>query len=720
MKSLTAFILAGLIALLSLASPALAAERLADATSPYLQLHKADPVDWWPWGPEALAEAKRRDKPILLSIGYLACHWCHVMQDENFTDPQTAALMNEKFVNILVDREERPDIDALYQEAAAMMGMPGGWPMNIFLTPEGRPFYGGLYFPPEAELGMPAFREVLRAVSDTWRDDPANVQLFGFRIMSAIEASSATKSGEAPPAPAQLNSAWRAMLADIDPFNGGFGDSAKYPRVPAVMTLWRAWLRSGDKNFYDAVVMSVNAMAKGAMYDHLGGGFARYTEDPDWLIPHFEKMLDINAQMVALMTDVWRETRSPLLKARTEETVAFLLREMRMQGGAFGSALDADSLNEAGEKEEGAFFVWTEGEIDELLGDDAPLFKRAYDVTAGGNWEGVTILHRLGATTDELATAFDLSARDVEDRLARARARLFQARAKRPRPDFDDKAVADWNGLAIAALAEAGAAYGRPEWIAAAVEAYAFLRRALIADGRMYRYTRAGRREGMATTEDHALLGLAALTLFEVTGTESYLADARAHSAEALANWDDRGGGFFQVAANADPALPALKIGYDGQYPSGNAAMAELMGRLYFMTGDGIYRDHAKQTLAAFSGVALEYPIDHGAMLSAADTLAGAVQVVIIGGRGEAGTDALLAGAWRTALPGRVLQVIAPGTPLPDGHPAQYKEQVDGQATAYVCVGSFCSLPQTEPAEFAEAMKFVRRTGKAGVPAPVQ
>ena len=252
------------------------------------------------------------------------------------------------------------------------------------------------------------------------------------------------------------------------------------------------------------------------------------------------------------------------------------------------------------------------------------------------------------------------------------------------------------------------------------MEAYGFLRQALIADGRMYRYTRAGRREGMATTEDHALLGLAALTLFEVTGRENYLADARAHAAEALANWDDRGGGFYQVAANADPALPALKIGYDGQMPSGNAAMAELMGRLYFMTGDGIYRDHAKRTLAAFSGVALDYPIDHGAMLSAADTLAGAVQVVIIGGRGEARTDALLAEAWRTALPGRVLQVIAPGAVLPDGHPAQYKEQVEGQATAYVCVGSFCSLPQTEPAEFAEAMKFVRRTGKAGAPAPVQ
>lgn len=683
MKSLTALMLAGLLALLSMVAPGLTAERLDDATSPYLQLHRADPVDWRPWGPEALAEAERRDRPILLSIGYLACHWCHVMQDENFTDPDTAAMMNERFVNILVDREERPDIDALYQQAASLMGLPGGWPMNIFLTPEVRPFYGGLYFPPEAEAGMPAFRDVLRAVSDTWREDPANVQLFAFKIMSAIGERSAAGSGEAPPAPAQLNEAWRATLADIDPFNGGFGETAKYPRVPAMLTLWRAWLRSGDAPFRDAVVVSVNAMTEGALYDHLGGGFARYAEAPDWSMPHFEKMLDINAQMIALMTEVWRETRSPLLKRRTEETVSFLLREMRMASGAFGSALDADSLNEAGKKEEGAFFTWSEDEIDERLGDNAPLFKRAYDVTAGGNWEGVTILHRLGATMDGLAAAFGLSAQDVENRLA-------------------------------------GAAFDRPEWIEAATQAFGYLITELPNENGGWRYVRDGRKVGRATTGDHALMGLAALALYEVTGMPVYLHAARTYANLALDHWDDRDGGFFQVAANADPALPALKIGYDGQMPSGNAAMAELMGRLYYMTGDGAWRDRAKRTLAAFSGMALEFPIDYGAMLSAADTLAGAVQIVIIGERGESKADALLAEAWRTALPGRVLQVIAPDTALPDGHPAQYKHQLDGRVTAYVCVGNFCSLPQTEPADFSEAMKFVRRTGKTGLPTPVR
>jgi uncharacterized protein YyaL (SSP411 family) len=720
MRLFTAFILAGLIALFSVAAPGRAAERLVEATSPYLQLHRQDPVEWWPWGPEALAEAERLDRPILLSIGYLACHWCHVMQDENFTDPDTAAMMNKLFVNILVDREERPDIDALYQRAASLMALPGGWPMNIFLTPQAKPFYGGLYFPPEAELGMPAFREVLQAVSDTFREDPANVLLFGFKVMAAIEELGAANPGEAPPAPAQIQDAWIAMLDHVDPFNGGLGDSAKFPRVPGMLTLWRAWLRGDDERFRDAVVTSLDAMNQGAMYDHLGGGFARYTEDPDWLIPHFEKMLNTNAQLVALITEVWRETRAPLLQARAEETVAFLLREMRMQSGAFGSALDSDSLNEAGEKEEGAFFTWTEDEIDALLGDDAALFKRAYDVTSDGNWEGVNILHRLGDTVGELAAAFTLTLQTVEDKLTLARAQLFEARGKRPRPDFDDKAVAGWNGLAIAALAEAGAAFGRPEWIAAATNAFGYLRTELENENGGWRYVRNSQKEGRATTQDHALLGLAALTLYEVTGLPAYLNASRTHAKLALANWDDQGGGFYQIAANANPALPALKIGYDGQMPSGNAAMAELMGRLYFMTGDGLYRDHAKRTLSAFSVAALENPIDHGAMLSAADTLAGALQIVIIGQRGEAGTDALLAEAWRTALPGRVLQVIAPGTVLPDGHPAQYKEQVDGLATAYVCVGSFCSLPQWEPAEFAAAMKLVRRTSKVGMPAPVQ
>lgn len=721
MKTPILFLLAGMIALACMAaSTGLAAERLTGATSPYLLLHKDDPVDWRPWGPEALAEAKRTDRPILLSIGYLACHWCHVMQEENFSDPKTAAMMNELFVSILVDREERPDIDALYQEAAALMGMRGGWPMNIFLTPEGRPFYGGLYFPPEAELGVPAFRDVLQAVSATWREDSANAQLFGFRILSAIEESSTAKSGEAPPAPAQLDKVWRTMLADIDPFNGGFGETAKYPRVPAMLTLWRAWMRTGDEAFREAVVVSVDTMARSALYDHLGGGFARYTEDPDWLIPHFEKMLDINAQMVVLMTEVWRETRSPLLKARIEETVAFLLREMRLGNGAFGAALGADSLNEAGEKEEGAFFVWSEEDVDRLLGDDAPLFKRAYDVSAGGNWEGVNILHRLGETEDELAATFNISAQEVRDRLSRARARLFEVRGKRPRPDYDDKAVADWNGLTIAALSEAGAAFDRPDWTKAAARAFGFLAAELSNGQGGWRYVRNGQKEGRATTADHALMGLAALTLYEVTGMPSYLAAARDYAKRALDHWDQIGGGFYQVAATADPSIPALKIGYDGQHPSGNAAMAELMARLYYMTGEETYRHRAKRTLAAFSGEALEFPIDHGAMLSAADTLAGAVQVVIIGKRGEARTDALLAEAWRNALPGRVLQVIAPGAALPDGHPAQYKEQVDGQSTAYVCVGTFCSLPQTEPAEFAEAMKFVRKTAKIGLPAPVE
>ncbi len=707
--------LAALLVLSLAAKPGAAAERLAGATSPYLLLHADDPVDWWPWGKAALAEARRSGRPVFLSIGYLACHWCHVMQDENFTDPDTAAMMNANFVNVIVDREERPDVDALYQQAASHMGLPGGWPLNMFLTSDGRPFYGGLYFPPEEERGVPAFRDILAAMSDAYRNDPANAELYGNRILAALERGNRSAPGAAPPTPAQLDIARRTMLADIDPFEGGFGQAAKYPRVPATLALWRAWLRSGDDAYREAVVAAVEAMAQGAMYDHLGGGFARYTEDPAWRVPHFEKMLDVNAQMVALMTEVWRETGSPLLKDRVEATVAFLLREMRMENGAFGAALDADSLDKGGAKVEGAFYVWEAAEIERVLGADAPLFKQAYGVTAGGNWKRVNVLHRLGATTDELSAAFGIPAGAVEDRLTRARERLFDARARRPRPDLDDKAVADRNGLAIAALAEAGAALGRPDWLAAAEQAFELMATEPLGADRGWHYVRNGRKVGRATTEDLALIGIAALTLYEVTGKPVYLETARAQAGLALHHWDDKTGGFYQVAADADPALPTLKIGYDGQYPSGNAAMAELMARLYYMTGDGAWRDRAKRTLAAFGADTLRRPIDHGAMLSAADTLAGAVQVVIVGARGRAGTDALLGEAWRTSLPGRVLQVIAPGAVLPDGHPARYKDQVDGKATAYVCVGAFCSLPQTEPAEFAKTMRFVRRTGKAGL-----
>ena len=710
-------LLPAILAVLLSAPPASGASRIADAPSPYLQLHVGDTVDWWPWGEAALAEAKRSGRPIFLTIGYLACHWCHVMQDENFSDPETAEMINERFVNIVVDREERPDIDALYQQAASLMGLPGGWPLNMFLTPDGEPFYGGLYFPPQEERGVPAFRDILTAVSDTYREDPADVRLYGYRILAALELGSRSAPGSGPPTNKELVSTWKTLLADIDPFNGGFGQAAKYPRVPAMLTLWRASLRSGDEAYREAVVRSVDSMVQGAMYDHLGGGFARYTEDPAWRVPHFEKMLDINAQTVALMVEVWRETRSPLLQTRIEESVGFLLREMRLDGGAFGSALDADSANPAGEKQEGAFYVWEEAEIDRALGAGAPLFKQAYGVTAEGNWEHANILHRLGATAEALAGAYALTPEALEARLAGARHTLFALRTKRPHPPFDDKALADCNGLAIAALAEAGAAFGRTDWTAAATEAYGWLHRELVANGHTYHYVWRGQRTGRATTADHAQLGLAALTLYEVTGRDGYLADARAHAADALTNWDDRRGGFYQVAA-ADPALPALKIGYDDQAPSGNAAMAELLARLWYMTGDASYRDYAKRTIGAWSDMAREVPIDHGGLLSAADTLAGAVQVVIVGKRGEVRTDALLAEAWRTSLPGRVLQVIAPGAVLPDGHPARYKEQVDGVATAYVCVGAYCSLPQTEPADFAEAMRFVRRTGEGGLPVP--
>lgn len=706
---------------LVLALPAAAlAGRLDGEASPYLQLHADDPVDWWPWGPAALAEARESNRPILLSIGYLACHWCHVMQEENFRDPDTAAMMNRLFVNVIVDREELPHIDGFYQQAAATMDLQTGWPLHMFLTPDGHPYFGGVYFPPERRQGVPAFREVLAAVAETYDEQPADVAGYAGRVFGALAASGANAGGRQPPSRDELAAAWTAMAAEIDAFEGGFGSAAKYPYVPALETLWRAWLRSGDATYRDAVELTVRAMVEGGIYDHVGGGFMRYAEDPAWSVPHFEKMLNINALMVVLMTDIWRETRAPLLERRIRETTDFMLREMRLPGGLFGSGLDADSPDEAGRRREGAYYVWTAAEIDRIVGDDAALFKRAYGVTAEGNWNGANVLNGRASDAAELAAAFTLPPDAIDGRLAAARAKLFRVRQQRTAPALDDKAVAELNGLAIVALAEAGIAFDRADWLEAAETAFAAARSMLQADGRLFRYARGSERRGPAATADHAQLARAGLVLHEATGDSDFLSAARTYAAMALGHWDDRGGGFHQVAVSAGAGVPPLKPGHDEQAPSGNATMAAVMAHLYFLTGDSAWRERAHATLAAFSTLAKSYPIDHAAMLSAADTLASAVQLVIIGRRGEAETDVLLRAAWEIAVPGRVLQVVAPGTLLPDGHPAQYKEQVDDQTTAYVCVGTFCSLPQTDAAGLVDSVKFIRQTRRGAANPPAE
>src|SRR6059058_5085722 len=476
--------------------------RLGEETSPYLLQHKDNPVQWQAWGPDALAAAKAEDKPILLSIGYAACHWCHVMAHESFENPAIATQMNDRFVNIKVDREERPDLDAIYQNALALMGEHGGWPLTMFLTPEGEPFWGGTYYPPEPRWGRPGFPQVLDAISAAYRQDRDNVMKNVVALRDALKRLEQPQRGDGV-APELFDSIAERLLREVDPLNGGIGHAPKFPQCGIFELLWRGWKRTRREPYREAVTRTLTTISQGGIYDHLGGGYARYATDARWLVPHFEKMLYDNAELTSLLTLVWQETRDPLYAQRVAETIGWLEREMTHPEGGFYSSLDADS-----EHEEGKFYVWSEAEIDAVLGDRSALFKRFYDVSAEGNWEDHNILNRL--QNPALADA------ETEAELARCRELLLKTREPRVRPGLDDKILADWNGLMIAALAEAGLAFERPDWIALAERAFGFIQKEMAgADGRLRHSWRAGKAHNPATVDDYANLCRAALVLQE-------------------------------------------------------------------------------------------------------------------------------------------------------------------------------------------------------------
>src|SRR5215470_11632139 len=488
--------------------------RLGDETSPYLLQHKDNPVHWQPWSEETLAAAKAADKPILLSIGYAACHWCHVMAHESFENPQTAERMNELFVNIKVDREERPDLDAIYQHALALMGEQGGWPLTMFLTPDGEPFWGGTYFPPEQRWGRPGFPQVLEALSGAYSGNRDKVAKNVVALREALQQLGRPERGGSI-GREQLNHIAERLLREVDQLNGGIGRAPKFPQTAILELLWRAWKRTGQTPYREAVLKALDAMCQGGIYDHLGGGFARYSTDARWLVPHFEKMLYDNAELVDLMTLVWQETRSELYRERIAETIGWVAREMLTSDGGFASSLDADS-----EHEEGKFYVWSEAEIDAVLGDRATLFNRFYDISPEGNWEGKTILNRSGSA--------ELADEATERELAACRALLLVAREERVRPGWDDKVLGDWNGLMIAAMAVAGVVFERPAWIESARGAFDFIRTQMtMPDGRLLHSWRAGNARHPANVDNYANLSRAALALFEATGNERFLKQAR-------------------------------------------------------------------------------------------------------------------------------------------------------------------------------------------------
>jgi len=665
---------------------------LAAETSPYLLQHKDNPVHWQAWGPDAFAAAARENKPILLSVGYAACHWCHVMAHESFEDPAIARLMNEHFISIKVDREERPDVDTIYQHALALLGEQGGWPLTMFLTPAREPFWGGTYFPPEPRWGRPSFAQVLNGIAKAYETDVASVAQSVTALKDALQRLAKPTAGEG----VSLELTDRVaehLTQEIDWTHGGIGDAPKFPQASMLMLLWRGYRRTGTETMRNAVKLTLDNISQGGIYDHAGGGFARYAVDRRWLVPHFEKMLYDNAQLVEALAHLWQETGAPLYAQRVAETIEWLKREMRQPEGGFASSLDADS-----EHEEGKFYVWSAEEIDRVLGERAPSFKKIYDVTPAGNWEGRTILNRL----QHLELLDDAS----ETELARDRAVLLQARAERVRPGLDDKVLADWNGLMIAALAYTAPVFGRGDWLALAEQAFAFVEQRMIgSDGRLRHSYRAGSARHPATLDDHANLARAALFLEEATGNAHYRERAIEWVDQVERHYADLAGGYFVAADDVEGLLTRPKMVSDSATPAGNGTMVEVLARLYYLTGDERYRARAEATVKAFAGDVPKNFFPFGSLLNGNETLQRAVQIVIRGRRGEPTTDALLAAAHSVSLPTRVLAVVPRGAALPANHPAAGKDQLDGRATAYVCRGPVCSLPITDADGLVQALR---------------
>ncbi len=671
--------------------------RLDRETSPYLLQHQHNPVHWQPWDADALALAQNTNKPILLSVGYAACHWCHVMAHESFENPRIAAVMNAKFVNIKVDREERPDLDTIYQSALAMLGQHGGWPLTMFLTPAAEPFWGGTYFPPTAHYGRPGFTDVLDQIERIYRQSPDQVAANVAALGSGLAHLQATAPG-GEISLATIDRAAKGALGAIDLTHGGLAGAPKFPHTALFELLWRAHLRGGGTRLREAVTTTCDRMCQGGIYDHLGGGFSRYATDAQWLAPHFEKMLYDNAQLIDLLTLVWQDTGAPLHEARIRETVAWVLREMIAEGGGFAASLDADS-----EGEEGRFYVWDSGEIDRLLGNESAAFKDAYDIRPGGNWEGHSILNRLHRPALDDAGA--------EAALGRQREILLEARAARPRPGWDDKVLADWNGLMIAALANAGAVFGEPDWIAAAVGAFDFVGAEMAVADRLYHVFRDGRANHAGLLDDYAHMARAALVLHEVAGEAAYLDRARAWTGVLDRHfWDGDAGGYHFTADDSERLIVRVKTIADNATPSGNGVMTGVLGTLHHLTGAERYRIRADALVRAFAGQAETNPLAHATFINNIENLITARQVVVIGDRESADTQSLLGACRRSGAPALVLATLAPHTPVPDGHPAAGKTQIDGKATAYLCIGATCSPPLTDPAAVAAALR-VRAVG---------
>lgn len=667
--------------------------RLARETSPYLLQHRDNPVHWWAWGPEALAEAKRTGKPILLSVGYAACHWCHVMAHESFEDQGTADVMNELFVNIKVDREERPDIDAIYMGALHRLGEQGGWPLTMFLDIDAKPFWGGTYFPKDGRHGKPPFVNVLRQVAHIFANDRETVDHNANAITSML-TERVPHDGSFAITDKGLEDLTSRLLRAVDPVNGGLQGAPKFPQWNFFWLLWRGAIRYDQPLAKAAVEKTLIHICQGGIYDHLGGGFARYSTDEKWLVPHFEKMLYDNALLIDLMTEVYRETGNRVFEVRIAETVSWLEREMIAEGGAFAASLDADS-----EGEEGKFYVWTFDELVDVLGEEvAKVFGQIYDVKPGGNWEGHSILNRLNSR--------ELMSEAEEDKLGILKRKLLAVRAKRVRPGFDDKVLADWNGLMIAALAKAAVVFKRPEWTALAERAFRFVSTNMSVDGRLRHSTRAGQMTAPATANDYANMIAGALRLHEATGKQRYLAAALDWVAVLDRHyWVEDGGGYATTADDTADVIVRMRSAADDAVPNANAMMLTNLMQLFLLTGDMSFVDRAEALNQAFAGEVRAAMTQHTGFLANSIDLIAPQMVAISDGEGG---DALSDAVSKTGLPsalvyriGRDFDGVVPGL--------EGKVAIDGRAAAYLCIGPQCAAPITDAAVVSTKLRELRR-----------
>jgi uncharacterized protein YyaL (SSP411 family) len=674
--------------------------RLAQATSPYLLQHADNPVDWYEWGDEAFRRAREDDKPILLSVGYAACHWCHVMERESFEDSEIAAVMNERFVCIKVDREERPDVDAIYMDAVQTMSGQGGWPMTVFLTPDREPFFAGTYFPPEDRHGLPGFRRVLEGLSRAWRERREEILTQGKQIVAALGRNSAFQPSPDPLDEGILRQAHGALHQTFDPEWGGFGMAPKFPQPMTIEFELRMHLRDYHDTL-DMVTVTLDRMASGGIRDHLGGGFHRYSTDRLWLVPHFEKMLYDNAQLARLYAEAWQVSgRDPYARV-AQETIEYLLREMRHPDGGFFSAQDADS-----EGVEGKFFVWA---YDELVKDAGEAVAAYFGVAPDGNWEGTNILST-PRSLQEVAAEHGMDGPQLEAEVGDARRRLLELREQRIKPATDDKVLASWNGLAISALARCGRILGEPRYVAAAVQAAEFVLSALRRpDGRLLRAWRDGRTSGPAYADDHALMAAACLDLYETTFDLRWFTEARTLTDDLIRLFHDPdNGGFFQTGSDAEALVIRPKELFDNAVPSGNSAAAVVLQRMALLTGEAEYERAGVSALRLVRELLARAPTGFGHAMGALDLyLSPAKEIAVVGDVAEEPTRELIGEVWKRYMPNAVLAVAAPGddvaaktVPLLEG-----RDALDGKPAAYVCERFVCQRPVSDPEGLAAQLR---------------